>query len=179
MKVKNLKAGSKFSRHSFGEIVNIEASTVTVVNEQGYKWSVTHDVVEKEFDFSDYVSETKKVSQTELSEILLENRATVMTVNFNKKVDEKAIVDKILELYPNKSGKLLSESAFKEKVKESISELTRGEERTMIGYHRGSIDNNGRLSFTDMEVKDEHNRRLVDPRTLNYIIVRGVKYIAK
>jgi hypothetical protein len=38
----------------------------------------------------------------------------------------------------------------------------------------------GHILVTDMEVpKTEHRERLVDPRTLEFLILRNVKYVVK
>jgi len=73
------------------------------------------------------------------------------------------------------------EKAFKATVKRALE----GEERLMVGRHFGSLDVNSRLHFVDMQIakdpsKDYDTRnRLVDPRTINYFICRGVKYQVK
>jgi len=60
-----------------------------------------------------------------------------------------------------------------------------GEERTMVGRHYGSQDEFGRIKFIDMDAKldpakdYDTRQRLVDPRTLNWLILKGVKYIVK
>jgi len=181
MKVSKIKKGSKFSRHSFGTVTNLDSSRVELRNEAGYTWHVTNDVIENEFEFSDIENEIKKITATEMAQLIVDNPFIVMTVNFNKKIDEKALEAKILDLYPNKGGKILSESVFKAKVKESLSNLTKGEERTLVGYHKSRIDVNGRFAFTDMEIEsgEKHNLRLVDPRALNWVVVMGVKYVLK
>ena len=76
----------------------------------------------------------------------------------------------------------MSEDAFKKAVSKAID--LKGEERTMVGRHYGTQDANGRVSFVDMEVETKASgydarMRLVDPRTLNYLIVGGVKYVVK
>lgn len=65
----------------------------------------------------------------------------------------------------------LSDRAWKSKVKTALE----GEERTMIGYHESALDERGRLKFY------EHGNgfRLVDPRRLNWLIVRRARYEIK
>lgn len=179
MKYENIKKGMKFSRHSFGEVLDIVFSGIIVKNEQGVSWTVTKDIVENEFNFSDVFEKVEEKNQTDLAKILLDNKYTIMTVNFNKKVDKKDVELKILELYPNKGGQLLSESSFKEKVKEAMDHLMNGEERTCIGYHRGTTDTGGRVYFQDMTIEESNKTRLVNPLTVNYITIKNVKYVLK
>lgn len=121
-----------------------------------------------------YVSSTKTISRTELIEVFNKNSGVVMTVNFNKKVDvEKAKKDLITAI----NGSKLSE--IKDAVSKTINSVAEGEERTMVGYHNGEYNDFGRMEFHDMHVTQGYNGRQVDPRTLNWMIVKGVKYIAK
>ena len=88
-------------------------------------------------------------------------------------------------LYPNKGGKILSEAEFKKKIASAVSDALVGEERTMVGRHYGSQDEFGRIRFIDMEEKKDDTKdydtrqRLVDPRTICWLILRGVKYKVK
>jgi hypothetical protein len=90
-------------------------------------------------------------------------------------------------LYPNKGGKILSQADFEKAVKKNLADALTGEERTMVGRHYGRTDEFGRIKFIDMEApggydeaKDSDSRqRLVDPRTINWAILRGVKYEVK
>lgn len=77
----------------------------------------------------------------------------------------------------------MSESDFKKAVNAAIE--FKGEERTMKGRHYGATDPGGRYHFVDMEQENDSSKdydtrnRLVDPRTLNWLIVNGVKYQVK
>lgn len=179
MKFKKIKIGSKFSRHAFGEVVGIKNDIIDIKNQSGQVWSVSANVIEAEFDFAEIFIDELKLTSTELAEVFKNNSNVIMTVSFNKKLDEKTLEQKILDLYPNKKGKLLSENEFVESVKNCITNTLHGEERIMIGYHKGNIDILGRMQFFDMEIKEGATLRLVDPRTINYIILRNVKYVLK
>lgn len=127
---------------------------------------------------------TQKVSRTELAEIFKSHPRTAITVNFNTKVEEKEVVEKLTETYPNK-GKMVSKTAFESTVKKAVKEALIGAERTMIGRHYGSVDDFGRIHFVDMSLTKDSSKsydsrqRTVDPRTINWIIVNGVKYTQK
>jgi len=109
-----------------------------------------------------------------------------MTVNFNKQVKAPDVVKRIVEeLYANKGGKIISEAEFTRRAKSIVNDALIGENRTMIGRHYGEMTDLGRVQFVDMEQsrdtsKDYDNRlRQVDPRTLQCLVVRNVKYILK
>lgn len=170
-----------FSRHSFGEIVSETSHDVTVKNIDGVKWSVSRKIFDEEFDLSDEFSENKDITRTELSDVLFKHPFTIMTVEFSKQVKEKEVKKKLHDLYPNK-GAIISEFEFKQKCDVILEEVLKGEKRVLIGYHTGKVDNNGRVFFFDMEAKDPTGKpefRLVDTRTLDSIIVKGVKYNLK
>ena len=107
-----------------------------------------------------------------------------MTVNFNKKIDKKEYIEKIVNLYPNKNGKLKSKAQYEADITSVTNDLLLGEERTMIGRHFGTYKSE-RIVFIDMELENDASKdydtriRLVDPRTLNWIVVDGMKYILK
>lgn len=176
--INKIRVGSKFSRHSFGEVLAIERDGIRIQNKNGLNWLISENIVENEFKFADVVDTEQSVNATDIAEKFINNKYIVMTVNFNKKIDSKQLESKILELYPNKNGILLSEQAFKTKVREHLSDLIRGEERTIVGYHKGHTDINGRMFFIDMEAGD-NQVRLVDPRTINWLVLDGVKYIVQ
>lgn len=171
-----------FSRHSFGKILNISKSDVEVENLDGVKWKVGKDIFENEFNVSGQFTSEKSVSKTELIENLTKNSYTIMSVTFNKQVKESEVKKKLHALYPNK-GAIISESDFKAKCNEILTEVLSGESRTIIGYHRGTTDSSGRLYFFDMEtLSDEVKQpefRLVDPRGLTEVIVKNEKFVLK
>jgi len=51
-----------------------------------------------------------------------------------------------------------------------------GEERVLTGYHTGSQDEFGRIQAVDMDITTGMPNRLVDPRNLNWLVLKGVKY---
>jgi len=73
------------------------------------------------------------------------------------------------------------EKAFKATVKKALE----GEERTAVGRHFGVTNEFGRVPFIDMDKEkgdkpdwDARNIQ-VDPRTINWLIVKGIKYKLK
>lgn len=129
---------------------------------------------------ADQYIEMVKVSKTEATNIFLSNPNIAMEVNFNKQVKETDVVKELMEAYEGSTIKSM-EAAFKKTIKKALS----GEERTIRGRHNGNQDEFGRVHFTDMEIEKNASssydvrHRLVDPRTLNYLIVNGIKYVVK
>ena len=65
---------------------------------------------------ADQYTTEKTVNKTEAAQIFLANPGIALTVNFNTKVDEKAVKTSLYDLYPNKGGKFASEADFKKKI---------------------------------------------------------------
>jgi hypothetical protein len=184
MNMTKVKVGDYYSRLSYGKVLNVGTSELTIENEKGESWDIGKKIFENEFKTHNQFEETVKLTKTELANIFLSNARVILTVNFNKQVKEKDVVDQLVELYPNK-GKIISEADYKKKVKELVGSVVVGEERTMVGRHNGSVDEFGRVHFVDMEATKDSSKeydtrmRLVDPRTINWLVVDGKKYELK
>jgi hypothetical protein len=182
---KKLKQGTCCSEQQFYKVEKITGDNAILVNDQGGQIQVNKNYVEECLITSDQVNEEKKVTKTDLASIFLSNPGVVLTVNYNKKVDEAAVKKEIVALYPNKGGKILPEAQYIKNVSAIMKNVIEGEERTMVGRHSGSQDEFGRTHFIDMDIQKDSSKtydvrqRLVDPRTINWLILKGVKYIKK
>jgi len=185
-KFKDLKTGEKLSETQYYSVVKVSGDMVQLKPDSGDDIVVNKGYVESFLTSSvQYDSEEVK-TRTEMAALFLASPGVVMTVNFNTQVKEKEAIEKLVEIYPNKGGKMTSEAEYKKKVGSIISEVVVGKERTMIGRHYGSQNEFGRVSFIDMEVTKDTSKadydsrtRQVDPRTINWMIIRGVKYKTK
>jgi len=166
-----VQVGSVFSRHSFGKVILKTRNPQTgeeiaqVENSNGEKWTISAGIVENEFSFADQFDDEEKVSRTRCIEILTDNPRTAMTINYRKKPDAKKIAK---ETRAGKPGAMT--------VKDwdaMVKELVSGELRTMVGYHSNGYDEHRRLRFNEAGV----GQRLVDPRTLEFMVVDRVKYV--
>lgn len=173
---KKLEVGEILSESQYYKVEKISGNKVQLVNDEGNRVVVDDKYVNQSLSSASQYSETKKVTKTELAEIFLQNSRVAMTVMFNKKLDNKKVTDSISTIY----GKLsfgMTQADFTRQVKAVIN--LKGDERVMVGRHYGSPDVNGRVSFVDMNIEKGNPNRLVDPRTINYLIVNNVKYIIK
>lgn len=182
-----VKKGSKLSETQFYTVTEVRHGEVDVVNDLGEEITLYESYIEALLVSADQFSETKQMSRTDVINLFVASTNVACTVNFNKKVDEKEVQKALEALYPNKGGKILSEADFKKAIKANLTDALEGKERTMVGRHYGRTDEFGRIKFIDMdvtggydEIKDYDTRtRLVDPRTINWVILRGVKYEVK
>ncbi len=181
----NLTTKTKLSETQFYSVEQIKGEKVQLKNDAGELIVVDKPYVESCLATSDQVTETKKMSRTDLANLFLSSPNIICSVNFNTKVDQKEVLKQLVELYPNKGGKILSQADYEKAINKALKSALVGEERTMVGRHYGSQDEFGRISFIDMEEKKDATKdydtrsRKVDPRTLNWLILRGVKYEAK
>lgn len=176
---------TKLSETQFYSVDKVMTDKIIVVNEDNQKIELPKRYVEKCIVASDYVEKTQIMSRTDLTNLFLSSANVIMQVTYHKKVDIKEVEKKVAALYPNKSGKILSEADFKKQVNALLQSALEGEERTMVGRHYGTQDEFGRVRFIDMEqTKDpskdyDTRQRLVDTRTITCLILRGVKYCVK
>ncbi len=151
---------------------------IVVLNETGQKISLSPKYVQDCLISADTFSKEEKVTRTQLAEKFISSTRVVMTVCYNKQVKSTDVKDKLASLEGHTGA------SFKKELAKVSKTLLEGEERVMVGRHYGHINEFGRIDFTDMEQEKgdgvfDGRLRQVDPRTLSWLIVDGVKYIQK
>lgn len=173
---KKLVEGEILSESQYYKVEKIAGNKVQLVNGDGNRVVVDNEYVNNSLSSASQHVETKKVTKTELAEVFLQNSRVAMTVMFNKKLDNAKVTDNISTIY-SKLSFGMTQADFTKQVKAVVN--LKGDERVMVGRHYGNPDVNGRVSFVDMNVDKGNPNRLVDPRTINYLIVNNVKYLIK
>lgn len=185
---KSLRAGEKLSEVQYYSVrsVDTRAKTAVLVTDAGDAIEIDQKYIETNMASSGQFTETKEIGRTEAAALFIASPGVVMTVNYNTQVKEKDALAAMEAIYPNKGGKMTSEADYKKKAKEILASVIVGKERTMIGRHYGSVNEFGRMSFIDMEISKDATKpdydsrtRQVDPRTINWMIIKGVKYTVK
>ncbi len=171
-----LKRGTKWSRISYGEVVDTSFNQITVRNEKGSEWTLTPAIVEDEFFTPDQFEEVKEVNRGEMVNAIVSSARIIMSVHFKKKPDHKDLVATVTELLDDESGGRTRPGS--RKLSSLLKTATAGQDRTMIGRHQGVQDGFGRLQFTDMESPGVPLKQ-VDPRTVEWAIIGNVKYVLK
>ena len=177
---KGLKENQKLSEVQFYTVKKIKGNQVQLENDLGENIVVDNKYVETCLTSAHEVVKEEKMSRTELAQLFLNSQNVAFTVCFNKQVKQEDVMKEIMEAYGNSTPK-----EFDTKLKKAVKTALNGEERILTGKHSGSVDEFGRIHVTDLEIaKDaaktyDVRQRLVDPRTIQWVIVRGVKYIAK
>ena len=172
-----VKTGTKFSRISYGTILNKDGSgNFQIQNENGDTWFISAALVEKEFLTPDQFEKVEEVNRTDMIKAVINNPRIVMTVVFKKQADPKELRDVVTNLLQDeKAGR---KRPGPRKLSSMLKAATEGQTRTMVGRHYGNLDEFGRIQFTDMEAEG-FNLRTVDPRTIEEVIVANVKYVLK
>ena len=182
MDFKQLTKGEVLSESQYYTVEKIAGNRVQLVNDHGENIVVDENYVNNCLSSASQFSETKKVTKTELAEIVVSNARQSMTVCYNKQVQQKDVLAEISNIY-GELGIGMTQKDFDKKIKAALN--LKGEERVMVGRHYGNVDVNGRIQFIDMNIKRDGSKdydtrqRLVDPRTVNYVIVGNVKYELK
>lgn len=181
-KFENLEIGEVLSETQYYKVVKTSGDKVQLVNDHGANVVVDNLYVEQCLHSAQQFDKTEKVTKTKLAEILKDSARQAITVCFNKQVKPEDVQKELSSIY-SQFNLGMTQADYDKKVKAALN--LKGEERVMVGRHYGGVDVNGRISFIDMNIdrdpsKDYDTRaRLVDPRTVNYIIVDNVKYQLK
>lgn len=148
--------------------------------------------VENMLTIADSYTKEEELTQTELSELVVKYPRVAMTVCFvkkdqNKKVadynaEKKAKVDsivKVLETTPLNQLEKEMTKIVDDLTNNPISKTVPGDLRVMKGYYESfKMNDLGRLPFYDLEEATIVEKQ-IDPRTIKYVIVKGVKYNLK
>ncbi len=174
-KVADLSVGDFMSETQYYEVVGLTEERVQVRNERGYEFSVAHPIVEEGMYSAGQFGEEVKVTRTGLCELLENAGDSIFTVNFNKQLNEKDVVAEILAAI--EEGK--SPRALKTRINAAVKKGVKGESRTLIGYLVKVEPKMGRSQVIDLQAPAERRYRLVDHRTVNWLIHKNVKYVTK
>jgi hypothetical protein len=182
MKSKKLVVGSILSETSFFVVKALDTKNqiVVVKDEFNNELNIGFDYVDKILASADVYETEEKKTMTELAEGFLNSARIAMTVAFYKK-DVVKSGKKFKEEVANAVKKVQNakvsevEGLLKDLIENPISKSTPGEFREMKGKHNGYMNKLGRVDFKDMEDPTVLIKQ-VDPRSIQYYIVNGVKY---
>jgi hypothetical protein len=119
---------------------------------------------------ADHFTKEVKMNMTDLAEIIQEAKDTIFTVQFKKKIDEKSIFEKF---------KATSEADMKNEknLKSFVKEIAAGKECTIIGHLLNTESKLGRSTVIDLTAPHGNNIRMVDHRSIDFMIYKNKKYI--
>lgn len=169
-----VEVGDHFSRISHGKVTGVSAdgAMFDVVNCAGYEWRVGREVLEREFQFPVQVQATEEVTRTELAKRLATAADSTFVVEFRKQPTEKHATELLRE----------PDVVTSAKRRRLAKEILAGVPRRLVGHlvSHDAQDADGRFQVIDQEVAPgAHALRLVDPRTLESLQLRGVRSVKK
>lgn len=182
--------GQILSESSYYTVVRQDGKNVVLTGDDGKEVTISTGYLDMYTKSADIYEVEERKTMTELSEIFINNARVAMTVAFFKKDTEKGkkvfekekadLIEKIQSASLKTAATMLDDL-----IENPLTRIIKGELRVMKDRHEGHIDTLGRIQFTDMQAehdksKDYDTRKCeVDPRTIQYLIVGGVKYILK
>jgi hypothetical protein len=172
-KFANLKVGEKLSELQYYTVDKITGNEVDLKLENGQIATVDSKYAEACLISASQVETEVNINRTDAINLLTASANLAMTVNFNTKVDPKEITAAKKKLTDLAEGKI---TMTKKEIVDLVDSITEGKDRTMVGRHSGEFNEFGRLKFIDMQAGSGFNFRQVDPRTVNWMIIKGIKY---
>lgn len=187
--VETVKVGSILSESNFYTVSRIEGDFVFAKNDDGVEIRLSKAYVNQCTVSADLVNEEKEMTKTQLAELFINSPRVAMTVAFIKQGTEKTQkafnAEKAEAIRKIRQARVSDvEGLLNDLIDNPLSRTIPGALRVMKGRHFGRVDELGRVQFIDMEQArgdKEHDARLrqVDPRTIQYLIIEGVKYNLK
>jgi hypothetical protein len=177
-----IKGKTIFTENAIYVFEYTSGNNVFVKDQNNNSIELSKEYVADLLDNSDSYSKVVKSTKTELSD-LLKTTNTAMSVYYTKqgKVKPKKQLDaeianrcEVLKQNFLSSGVSALADAFTNPVLKTIP----GEKRLMVGVSTGVMDNHGRYLFIDME-NSLNITKQIDPRTIEYVLIKGVKYVLK
>jgi hypothetical protein len=166
---KKLKEKDIFSCISYLKVEKIEGDRITVKNQLGGCWFISKDILEREMWSADHYAKEIKCTMTDLSEILEQCSDTIFAVQFKKKVDQKSLEGKL-------AGIKFSDLKKSDEIKHIAKEVSEGKTEQITCHLLESENHLGRSLVIDLNAPASNNFRQVDHRTIEWIVVRNVKY---
>ena len=191
MKVSDLKKGSVLSELQFYRFQSVDKTgLVTVLTDDDQEVTLSSKYVEQLLTSADSFGKEEDKTMTELAELFISSPRVAMTVAYKTKDEEKKKKD-----YETEKAELIQKIAnatvgnlpglLNDFIENPLTKVIPGTIRVMKGRHYGKMNELGRITFIDMEETKNVNKgydsrtRLVDPRTISYLIIEGVKYNLK
>lgn len=177
-----MKQGQFLSERTYYTIKSVQGDRVIATTSTGDDVELSVDYINTFCSNASVFITTKKVNQTELLKIIASNSSTAMTIEYQKvdvaksgKTYRTELADRA-EVLKN-DFLLRGVVALEEALKNPVLNYTPGALRTIVGYPTGVINDNGLLAFIDAE--DKFTLKQVNPRTIKYVMVDGMKYVKK
>lgn len=168
-----LQEGDRLSLVRYLRVTDASPQTSVVVHtDVGQVWSVDRAIIRNTCYSASQYHAVQTVTRTRIAYLLEHAGDAIFTVTFCKKPDVNAIADSIAGLPGD--IRTVTQAARRKMVREWLA----GQERTLVGYLKSAEpDINGRIRVIDLEAPAGSSaERLVDPRTIEKLILKNVLY---
>ena len=164
--VSKLEVGNTFSGTSYFRATAESGDNITT-RCQHRDVTVSRDILETQMYNAAVFAETEKLCLTKVAKLLEEANTACFTVCFTAKVDEKAVKERLAKV---------TAAQIKDKglLKALAHEILEGKETTITGRLSKAMGKLGRSLIIDLPTQ---GFRLVDHRTLKWLIIKNVKYV--
>lgn len=171
----DLKPGDRLSYKQYFVVDSLTRTDILATDDFGANIRISRNIADEAMFSADQYDEEERVSRTELVEKLEAAGDTIFTVCFRKQVKPKEAAQGVAEAVEGASIKDV-QKAIEKAMKSALS----GEERVLVGHLVSTEPKMGRSTVVDLEIpQGKHRLRLVDHRTVEWLILRGVKYVVK
>lgn len=160
---KQLAVGNWFSTTDYFTVKAINGDKITTLN-NNKEIEISRDILEHDMHNASVFEKQEKLCLTKVVDVLKEANSAAFTICFNTKVDEKAVKERL---------STLTQQKLKD-PKALAKELLTGPEKTFVGR---LTKQEAKLGRSLMIVLPENSFASVDHRTINWIILKNVKYI--
>lgn len=164
-----VKDNDFFSEIQYMKVINIYGDAVFLANSDGKTLGIEKKVLQYDAFSANHFEKEVTCNMTELSEILQSARDTIFTVEFKKQADATLISSRL-------AGKTASEVKDLAMTKDFAKGIVEGESCVLTGHLVKSEQHMGRSLVIDLNAPAGFNFRQVDHRTIQFIILKNVKY---
>ena len=133
---------------------------------------ISRDIMEYEMFSGMIFEKEEKTTRTEMAQKLIDAKETVVTVKYQKKVDDKHVMEVLANINA-------ADQNDADKIKQFAKEMTTGKEHEMTCHLLSTEGKLGRLNCLDLNVPAPGNFRMIDLRTIQSLVLKNVKYIIK
>jgi len=152
--------------------VDKENCKVVTPNNTTNELTMSRDIMEYEMDSGTLFDKEEKLSRSNIIELMINAKESVMTVTFHKQLDESFISEALSAAPKDTWGNAT-------KLKALSKEITHGKECTMTCFLSKSEGKLGRSRVIDLNAPWGMNYRQVDHRTVTSLVLKNVKYTVK
>jgi len=181
LNIDELKAGDVLSRVSYMKVLEVFPFVVHVRNENGLEWTIAKAIVAGECKTPDHWNREEKTTRTAIAEKLCNAvRDQAFAVQFTKQATAKR-ASMLIET-DDAGCPEDATPALKKKRRTALGkDVIHGEKRVLRGHLTDAEPFMGRTSAVDLDADTTKGAatRLIDHRSIDWLVFDGVKYVVK